>query len=308
MSEADTLVPSDLSLEKGRSLWADAWRRLLRRKLVVVSLIIIAVFVLIALGVYTGLIASDWSEEVGKRYQKPSLEHGFGTDFLGRSVWRKTLYGAKVSLTVAFLASLISICIGLPLGAIAGYFKGWIDDLIVWLFSTVQSIPHIVLILAFAFVMKGKTIFGYPLRGISVVYLVIGLTSWVGLCRLIRGEVIKHRDRDYVTAARAYGCSRGRIILRHIIPNVLHLVIINFSLRFVSFIHAEVILSFLGLGVKGEPSWGVMIDDARQELYRGCWWQLAAATLGIGLLSLALNVVGDALRDAMDPKLRQGLE
>ena len=141
-----------------------------------------------------------------------------------------------------------------------------------------------------------------------MVYLVIGLTSWVGLCRLIRGEVIKHRDRDYVTAARAYGCSRGRIILRHIIPNVLHLVIINFSLRFVSFIHAEVILSFLGLGVKGEPSWGVMIDDARQELYRGCWWQLAAATLGIGLLSLALNVVGDALRDAMDPKLRQGLE
>lgn len=299
---------SDIASGKGRSLWADAWRRLLSRKLVVASLIIIAVFVIVALGVYADLIAGDWNEQVGPRYQRPSLEHGFGTDFLGRSVWRKTLYGAKISLTVAFLASVISIGIGLPLGAIAGYFKGWIDELIVWFFTTVNSIPYIILILAFAFVLQGKTLFGYPLRGISVVYLVIGLTSWVGLCRLIRGEVIKHRDRDYVMAARAYGCSRGRIILGHVVPNVLHLVIINFSLRFVSFIHAEVILSFLGLGVKGEPSWGVMIDDARQELYRGCWWQLAAATLSIGLLCLALNIVGDALRDALDPKLRQGLE
>ena len=306
MSEA--VLSYDLASEKGRSLWADAWRRILGRKLVVASLMVIAVFVLVALGVYTGLIAGDWNKPVGPRYQGPSLEHGFGTDFLGRSVWRKTLYGAKISLTVAFLASLISICIGLPLGAIAGYFKGWLDELIVWLFTTVNSIPYIILILAFAFVLQGKNLFGYPLRGISVVYLVIGLTSWVGLCRLIRGEVIKHRDRDYVMAARAYGCSGGRIILRHVIPNVIHLVIINFSLRFVSFIHAEVILSFLGLGVKGEPSWGVMIDDARQELYRGCWWQLAAATLSIGLISLALNIVGDALRDALDPKLRQGLE
>ncbi len=200
---------------------------------------------------------------------------------------------------------LISICIGLPLGAIAGYFRGWLDELIVWLFTTVQSIPGIILIMALAFVLKGRTLFGYPLQGISVVYLAIGLTSWTGLCRLIRGEVIKHRDRDYVVAARAYGCSRKRIILRHIIPNVFHLVIISFSLRFVAFIHTEVILSFLGLGVKGEPSWGTMIDDARLELYRGCWWQLAAATLAIGLLSLALNIVGDALRDALDPKLRQ---
>jgi len=306
MTEAVT--QSDVTISKGRSLWSDAWRRLLHRKLVVVSLMVIAVFVLVALGVYSGLIAGAWDKQVGPRYEGPSLKHGFGTDFLGRSVWRKTLYGAKISLTVAFVASLISICIGLPLGAIAGYFKGWIDELIVWLFTTVSSIPYIILILAFAFVLQGRTLFGYPLRGITVVYMVIGLTSWVGLCRLIRGEVIKHRERDYVIAARAYGCSKARIILRHIIPNVVHLVIINFSLRFVSFIHAEVILSFLGLGVKGEPSWGVMIDDARQELYRGCWWQLAAATLAIGLISLALNIVGDALRDALDPKLRQGLE
>ncbi len=299
-------IQTDLSRAKGRSLWSDAWYRMIRRKLVVVGLVVVAVYILIAAGVYAGLIASDYDQEVGPRYQAPSWQHGFGTDIFGRSVWRKTLYGAKISLTVALIASVISICIGVPLGAIAGYFRGWLDDIIVWLFTTVQSIPGIILIMALAYVLKDKELFGRPLRGISVVYMAIGLTSWVGICRLIRGEVIKHRSRDYVTAARAYGCSRTRIILRHIIPNVFHLIIINFSLRSVSFIHTEVVLSFLGLGVKNQPSWGVMISDARQELYQGCWWQLVAATVAVALLSLALNIVGDALRDVMDPKLRGG--
>ena len=299
-------IQTDLPLARGRSLWSDAWHRMIRRKLVLAGLVVVAVYVLIAVGVYAGLIASGYDEQVGPRYQAPSRQHGLGTDIFGRSVWRKTLYGAKISLTVALIASVISICIGVPLGAIAGYFRGWIDDVIIWLFTTVQSIPGIILIMALAYVLKDKELFGHPLRGISVVYMAIGLTSWVGICRLIRGEVIKHRDRDYVTAARAYGSSRARIILRHIIPNVFHLIIINFSLRSVSFIHTEVVLSFLGLGVKNQPSWGVMISDARQELYQGCWWQLVAATAAVALLSLALNIVGDALRDAMDPKLRDG--
>ena len=301
----DAALQLDLGLDKGRSLWSDAWQRLIRRKLVVAALVVVGIYVLIAAGVYRGLIASKWNDQVGPRYQAPSAQHSLGTDIFGRSVWRKTLYGAQISITVALLASVISIGIGVPLGAIAGYFKGKTDEIIVWLFSTVQSVPGIILIMALAYVLRDKTLFGQPLRGISVVYVAIGLTSWVGICRLIRGEVIKHRDRDYVTAARAYGCSRGRIILRHIIPNVFHLIIINFSLQSVSFIHTEVILSFLGLGVKDKPSWGVMISDARQELYQGCWWQLVAATVAIGLLSLALNVVGDALRDAIDPKLRE---
>ena len=296
---------TETDVRKGRGMWADAWRQLRRRKLVMVCLGIVLLYVVVAILVYAGVIAGDWSEKVGDRYQPPSKQHGFGTDIFGQSVWRKTLYGVKVSLTVAFVASLISITIGVPLGAIAGYFRGRIDDLIVWLFSTVQSIPWILLILAFAFVLRGKTLFGLPLRGMAVVYLAIGLTSWVGICRIIRGEVIKHRERDYVMAARAYGCSRGRIIIHHVIPNVFHLVLISFSLRFVSFIHAEVIVSFLGLGVENEPSWGAMIDEARIELSRGFWWQMTAATIAIALISLALNVVGDALRDALDPKLRE---
>ncbi len=115
------------------------------------------------------------------------------------------------------------------------------------------------------------------------VYLAIGLTSWVGICRLIRGEIIKHKDREYVLAARSYGSSNTRIIFKQLLPNVFHLVIIDFSLRFVSFIHAEVILSFLGLGEADKPSWGAMINDARIELARGVWWQMAAATVAIFL-------------------------
>ncbi len=162
----------------------------------------------------------------------------------------------------------------------------------------------VILILAFAIVLRDKTLFGFRLTGITTVYIALGLTSWVGLCRLIRGEVIKHKEREYVLAAKSYGCSSRRIIFRHLIPNVFHIVIIDFSLRFVSFIHAEVILSFLGLGVTTEPSWGSMINSARQEMTKGVWWEMAAASIAIFIISLALNIFADAFRDCLDPKLR----
>ena len=204
------------------------------------------------------------------------------------------------AVPVAFLASLLSIAIGVPMGAIAGYFGGLVDEIIVWLYSTLSSIPGFLLILAFAFVLRER------LPGITSVYVALGLTSWVGLCRLMRGEVLKHKNRDYVAAAMVYGASRPRIIFKHIIPNVTHLILIDFSLRFVGFVHAEVILSYLGLGPKEQPSWGTMINEAKQELTRNpsVWWQLAAAAVAVLILSLALNVAGDAMRDALDPKLR----
>jgi len=295
---------------KGKSLWQDAWKRLRRRKLVMICLAVIVLYFLLAGFIYLAEFFNwevkpiQWREEVGKSYEPPDKENIFGTDIFGQSVLRKTLYGAKISITVALCASFISLAIGVPLGAIAGYFRGFIDEIIVWVYSTLSSIPYILLILAFAVVLRDKTLFGHKLTGITTVYLAIGLTSWVGICRLIRGEVIKHKEREYVLAAKSYGCSNGRIIFGHLIPNVFHLVIIDFSLRFVAFIHAEVILSFLGLGESQRPSWGAMINDARIELARGVWWQMTAATIAIFLISLALNIFGDALRDSLDPKLR----
>lgn len=244
-----------------------------------------------------------WHQQVGESYAPPTTKNILGTDIFGQSVFRKTLYGAKISITIALFASLISIAIGVSLGAIGGYFRGLVDEIIVWLYSTLSSIPYILLILAFAVVLRDKTIFGFRPTGITASYMAIGLTSWVGICRLIRGEVIKHKDRDYILAAISYGCGSRRIIFRHLLPNVFHLVIIDFSLRFVSFVHAEVILSFLGLGETSRPSWGTMINDARMELSRGVWWQMAAATIAIFIISLALNIFGDALRDSLDPKL-----
>jgi ABC-type dipeptide/oligopeptide/nickel transport system permease subunit len=295
---------------KGRSLWADGIRRLRRRRLAMVCFCVVVLYFALAGFVYLAEFFDwqvgpvKWSEQVGDSYQQPSAQNIFGTDIFGQSVFRKTLYGAKISLTVALCASFISLAIGIPLGAVAGYFRGFVDEIIVWVYSTLSSIPYILLILAFAFVLRDKTLFGHKITGITSVYLAIGLTGWVGICRLIRGEVIKHKDREYVLAARSYGCGNGRIIFRHLIPNVFHLVIINFSLRFVAFIHAEVILSFLGFGEAHRPSWGAMINDARIELSRGVWWQMLAATIAIFFISLSLNIFGDALRDCLDPKLR----
>lgn len=308
MSDSHNIIRTPLP--RGRSLWSDGLRRLCRRKFAMVCFAVVLIYFSLAGFIYLAELfdwqvgPTLWNEEVGASYETPSSENLLGTDIFGQSVLRKTLYGAKVSITVALCASFISIAIGVPLGAIAGYFRGFIDEIIVWIYSTLSSVPYILLIMAFAVVLRDKTIFGYKLTGITAVYLAIGLTSWVGICRLIRGEVIKHKGRDYVLAAMSYGCSERRIIFKHLMPNVFHIIIIDFSLRFVAFIHAEVILSFLGLGEVDRPSWGAMINDARIELSRGVWWQMAAATVAIFLISLALNIFGDALRDSLDPKLR----
>ena len=141
-------------------------------------------------------------------------------------------------------------------------------------------------------------------KGIVSIYIALGITAWVGLARVIRGEFLKHKERDYVVAAEVLGASHAARIFRHILPNVFHFVIISFSIQFMGAIKAEVILSFLGLGVQGQPSWGIMIDDAKLELARGVWWQLAGATGAMFFIVLALNILADSLRDALDPKIK----
>ena len=310
---------------KGRSLWADGIRRLRKRTFAMICLGVVLVYFVVAgiifLNEFFGwdLKAFQWNQIVGPSYKAPLESYEwtpeeqseaqtgqtlFGTDFMGQSTLRKTVYGAKTSITVALCASFISLLIGVPLGAIAGYYRGWVDDVIVWFYTTLGTIPYILLVMAFAVVLRDRNILGWEIKGITAVYLAIGLTSWVGICRLIRGEIVKRKESEYVLAARALGCSNKRIIFKHLLPNVFHVIIINFSLRFVSFIHIEVILSFLGLGEADKPSWGAMIADARTELARNVWWEMAAATVAIFFISLALNIFGDALRDCLDPKLR----
>ena len=293
-----------------RPLLTGALASLGRRKPALVCLAVVAVYFLVALILLVADLAGSrigsarWSEQVGPSYSPPSGSYLFGTDMLGRSVLRKTLYGARVSVTVALAASVISILIGVPLGAAAGYLGGALDRIIVWLYSTLGSIPYIILIIAFAVVLRDKTVLGYKLAGLPAVCLAMGITSWVGISRLVRAEIIKLKHAEYVLAAVSYGCGAWRIIFGHLLPNISHLVIAQVSVRFVSFVHSEVILGFLGLGHATRPSWGAMINDARLELARGVWWQMAAAALAVFVLCLALNIFADALSEALDPKLR----
>lgn len=283
---------------KGRSLWNDAFRRLKKEKFALVCLGIIIVYALVALFAKLGVIATPWDRTAGAAYQAPSfdsLELLFGTDIFGRSVFYKVIHGTRVAMSVGLVSAMISVPIGVSLGAIAGYFGGWIDELIVWFYTTLSSIPNIMLLIAITYVLG---------KGLTSIYIALGVTAWIGLARVIRGEFIKHKNRDYVMAANSLGATHLSKIFRHILPNVSHFIIINISIQFMSAIKSEVILSFLGLGVQGQPSWGVMIDDAKLELSRGVWWQLAAATMAMFFVVLAFNILGDALRDALDPKIK----
>lgn len=234
--------------------------------------------------------------------QAPAAAINFllGTDLQGRSVLWRTLYGARMSLCIALGSTLVAVAIGTALGTVAGYFGGRTDTAITWLFTTVASIPRILLVLAMAYSLRDR------LSGIWMLIAAMGLTSWVGLCRIIRGEMLKQKTLDYESAARALGLRRFRILWRHLLPNAFYLVIIQFSLLFPLFIHLEVILSYLGLGPGEGVSWGQMIQASLQEMMRSpvVWWQLAAATVAVFGISLALNLFGDALRDALDPRLQ----
>jgi len=205
--------------------------------------------------------------------------------------------GTETSLLVGLAAAFLATFIGTVFGAQAGYFGGRIDDFFNWLYSVFTSIPYLLLILAIAAVLNQK--------GSSTVVLILGLTGWTGIFRLVRGEYLKHRVREYVQAADAIGATDARRMFVHILPNVSHVVLVQLSLHVVLFIKSEVILSFLGFGVGVDTvSWGSMLNEAQNELLIGKWWQLAAATLAMAVLVTAFSLFTDALRDALDPRLK----
>lgn len=288
-------ISNNKKLKASKSLWSHAFHTIINDKLACTALLIVVFYFVVALLTFLGVIAADWGKEIGPSYSPPSADYIFGTDIFGRSVFLKMVKAAETAVAIGLATSMISLTIGTTLGAIAGYFGGLVDEVIVWFYTTFSSIPFIMLLVAIAFIMG---------KGTTTVFISLGVTSWVGLCRIVRGEVMKHKDREYIHAANSIGAGHSRKIFKHILPNISHVLIINFSLTFEAAIKAEVILSYLGLGVQGRPSWGTMIDDSKLELARGVWWQLGAATLAMFIIVLAFNILGDALRDALDPKLK----
>ena len=221
----------------------------------------------------------------------------FGADKWGQDVVLKTIKGAETSIIVGLISALLAVVIGTFLGAIAGYFGGWVDDILNWFYNIFTSIPYLLLVLAIAAVLQQK--------GILSIVLILGLTGWTGVFRLIRAEYMKHNSREYVLAAKAIGVSNTRRMFVHIFPNVSHIALVQMSILVVAFIKSEVILSFLGFGVPvGVVSWGSMLNEAQSELILGKWWQLVAASVAMAVLVTAFSMFTDALRDALDPKLK----
>ncbi|HTR58220.1 MAG TPA: ABC transporter permease [Casimicrobiaceae bacterium] len=377
-------MPRDIQHTVSPGVWTLAWRRLWRDRVAMVSLAIVALFLVMMVLSGAGLIAKDWAKEVGVNYAPPTFQGPdvetaasgaaaggpaaeaapdqptelpvqdpladalaairgetkkapgaesagtesqnvdplaevmadirakgtkaevaearaptlpLGGDKWGRDVLKKTIKGSETSIFVGLAAAVVAVFLGTVFGALAGYYGRWLDDFFNWFYSVFTAIPYLLLILAVAAVLQQK--------GTMTIVLILGLTGWTGVFRLIRGEYLKHKGREYVQAADAIGASNARRMFVHIFPNVSHVVLVQMSILTVAFIKSEVILSFLGFGVPVDVvSWGSMLNEAQNELILGKWWQLAAAGTAMAVLVTAFSLFTDALRDALDPKLK----
>jgi len=311
-------------------LWAEAFRRIRRNGIALFAICLICLYGLVAvldslgttdkasqtrltlldriaqksgaMGIkertYSAPLASETTGEPQPHKLEAPGRHLLGTDGVGNDVLYRALKGARTAFIIGGGTLLISTPVALLFGLLAGYYGKTVDDGVQYVYSVLGSIPDILLLIALIMVLG---------QGVMQICIALGITSWVGLCRLTRGETLKHRDREYVRAAKALGVSDLRILLRHILPNLLPIVIISTTLAFSGLVLSESILSYLGIGVGAEVgSWGNMIDAARDELAREpvIWWNLAGASIFLFVLVLAFNLLGDALRDAIDPRLR----
>ena len=227
-----------------------------------------------------------------------------GTESKGASISTQAFYAIKIAFQVGLVTAIACVLVGTILGAAAAFYGGWVDNIVLWIISTLSSIPYLVLLAVLVFAFRGS-IFDNPEKpGLALVplYVAFGSTFWISTARVIRGEVMKIKELEYVQAATAIGFGRFYILLKHVIPNTTHLMFINFSLLFIGAIKSEVILTFLGLGVKGQPSWGTMISLGADGVPGGFFWEVGIATVFMFGLVLAFNIVSDALQDAFDPR------
>jgi peptide/nickel transport system permease protein len=232
-----------------------------------------------------------------KQFTLKSL-HLLGTNNLGEDVLYNALKGVRTAFIIGIVPSIIAAFFAIMFGLLAGFYGGWIDDLIQYVYQVLASIPGILLLIAMLMVME---------RGLWQLCVALGVTTWVGLCRLIRGETLKVKNMEYVEAARALGASDIRLLFEHVLPNVMYLVIIEVTLDFSALVMSETVLTYIGIGVEpGTGSWGRMITMADRELANSIWWNLTAASAFLFVLVLAFNLLADALRDALDPRLRDG--
>ena len=282
--------------------WSDAFWRLRHDPTTIGAFAMLALMVLLAGG--ADFLAGSFfhqsytEQDLLNQYRRPILDQPawwFGSDQLGRSVAVRLLYGGRVSLFIGTFGASVAMLIGITVGVTAGYFRGWWDDVVVWLVSTINGIPQLFLLIIVGFLFR--------LDPVSLA-LFLGALGWLGIANLARGQTFALREREYVVAGRAIGASPARIMLRHIFPNVLPLMVVAAMIDVGTIILAESALSYLGFGIQPPvPSWGNMLNGATQHLSRGPWLVYAPG-VAITLTVLCLYLIGDGLRDALDPRLR----
>jgi ABC-type dipeptide/oligopeptide/nickel transport system permease subunit len=299
-----------------RSTAQTVWHRFREDRLAMASLVFLALLAVVAIaaplivsaaGLPKPNVQSTEALDVFGTPTGPSAEHPFGVDELGRDVFARTLYGARVSLLVAFVATGLAVIVGVIAGLLAGYFRGWVDTLVSRSVDVLLAIPYLLLAVGLAASCSfGDGCLGGAVQpGVGVVIFVIAVTSWTYVARIVRGETLSIREKEFVEASRSLGASRRRIVFREILPNLVGPIIVYTSILIPQVILYEAALSFLGVGVQAPtPSWGQMISDAT-EIFDTAWWYMLFPGLALVLTVLAFNLVGDALQDALAPRERR---
>jgi ABC-type dipeptide/oligopeptide/nickel transport system permease subunit len=297
---------------KQRSLWGDALYRLLRNRAALVGLVVIIVAAVIAIfapviAPYNpleqhgkdGLMEPIWTKFFGSKYTAP--QYFFGTDELGRDILSRLMYSSRVSLIIGFVPVSIVVMIGLTVGMLAGYVGGVVDDFLMRVTDIVYAFPDLLFVIIIVATLRGTGL-GEAYDGLLVIFVGIAVVNWVGVARLVRGQVLATKNREFVEAARAVGAGPGRIMRKHILPNILAPVIVTVAFAIPGAMLTESVLSFLGIGIRPPtPTWGVMINEGF-IVFSTTPWPVLLPSLCISVVLLAFTFVGDGLRDALDPR------
>ncbi|MDS9471904.1 ABC transporter permease [Sporosarcina pasteurii] len=279
------------------SYWRDAWQRLRKNKLAMTGLFFLSLLTLFA--VFGPILSPHSVTEMNLPNQNlpPSATHWFGTDEMGRDVFTRTWYGARISLFVGVMAALIDFFIGIIYGGISGYKGGLTDTIMMRIIEVLYGLPHLLVVILLLVVMGPS---------LTTIIIALTITGWVGMARIVRGQVLQIKNYEFITATKSYGASTPRIIRKHLLPNTMGPIIVQMTLTVPSAIFAEAFLSFLGLGIQAPfASWGVMANDALPVILSGHWWRLFFPAFFISMTMFAFNVLGDGMQDALDPKLRR---
>lgn len=293
------MTDTPTELVQGTSLWQDAGKRLRKNTMAVVGAGVVAVLTLaccVGPALLRMTLGYDYeAQDLAYGAQPPTWSHPFGTDFLGRDLLTRVLCGGQISLAVGLLAALVAATLGTVYGAVSGYVGGRTDNLMMRLVDIIYALPYMFLVIILV------TIFG---KSLALLFVALGLVGWLMTARIVRGQVLSLKEREFVQAARAVGASGGSIIARHLIPNTLGPIIVYFTLTVPSMILQEAFLSFLGLGVQApRPSLGSLINDGASHM-TVFWWELVFPGVLMALLLFSLNFLGDGLRDALDPQMK----